>query len=102
MPRIKNCIKGARLIHATQIRIDNKEIADNHHLYSVRHSDYDMSNPLTIEKIVIVNHFCDIILDKPLRHLENTTDDRYLDLNDVEKEVIRQAIEEDESLGRPF
>lgn len=51
------------------VRIDPKSLPEGKHLYHTRHSDTDISQPVTIarEGNVIVVNFCgSIVTDKPL------------------------------------
>ena len=53
----------------TCLRLDDYRhiLPDNLHIYSLRASDDDDSQPASIEEKVMVNHYGDILTDKPLQ-----------------------------------
>lgn len=57
------------------IRVDAKTLSEGEHLYHTRHSDTDLSQPVTIapEGVSIIVNFCgSIVSDKPLNVKEET------------------------------
>lgn len=63
-----------RIVLFSETRIDPDTVPDGMYLYSLRHGDDD-SEPLTVEKCVVVNHFGDILTDMPFDGLENEEED---------------------------
>lgn len=57
-----------------------------YHLYQVRHHDNDTDQPETIEEKVIVNHYCDIILKRPIDFGKSD----YVTLSDNDKEILKR------------
>ena len=54
----------------SDIRLRKTEVPKDLYKVSIRHSDEDWGDPATVERWVMVNHFGDILLDKPLEFPE--------------------------------
>ena len=62
-------------------RVNRKEDLEGKYIYDIRHSDDDSGEPATIEFNVIVNWFGALIVDAPIKSLENGSKE-YLEISD--------------------
>ena len=67
MNKDKVLIQEIEVLHATSLRIPQKDRKDGLYYYDVRHDDECLGIPVTIENRVLVGHYCTIVTGRPLR-----------------------------------
>lgn len=72
--RIKRQKEHHEVEYFDGVRIDPESLPEGKHLYHTRHSDTDISQPVTIAregKVILVNFCGSIVTDKPLEVKED-------------------------------
>lgn len=64
------------------------KVKEGQYCYGIRHSDSDWGEPITVEKMVLVNRYGFIISQRPLDKIINAGNKGY-SLNEEEREVIQ-------------
>lgn len=59
-------LRGVPVILTSILRIPQSEREEGLYYYDIRHSDEDFIEPVSIERLVRVNHLCTIATSKPL------------------------------------
>lgn len=85
-------LEGKKIVSASRHRLTPENFPNGYH-YQLRHDD-NFDKPCTIEKVVTVNHFGDVILDSPLEKLEDDLhQEKYVELSVEDQAMILAWIE---------
>lgn len=84
----KVSIKDIEVLVLEGERIKNKDKKEGLYYYECRHSDFDWSEPATIEDSVIINFWGNVISKVSLDKLSNIEDIVYISLSDNESEIL--------------
>ena len=68
------------------------KVKEGQYYYGIRHSDDDCGEPITVEKVVLVNRYGFIISKEPLNKIINA-ENKYHVLNEEERDTIIRRID---------
>lgn len=63
---------GVRFYRTKEKRISMEDVPEGFWRYRLRHKDNSPNKAASLEKSVIVNHYCDVLADKKIDYLEQS------------------------------